>query len=30
MGEREGDLGESGKSLISVGVFFGCCGGGII
>ena len=30
MGEREGDFGESGKSLISVGVFFGCCGGGII
>ena len=30
MGEREGDFRESGKSLISVGVFFGCCGGGII
>ena len=29
MCERESDFGESGKSLISVGVFFGCCGGGL-
>ena len=30
MGEIESDLGESGKSVRSVGVFFGCCRGGII
>ena len=30
MGESGGGIGESGNSVRCAGVFFGCCGGGII
>ena len=30
IGEREGDVGERGNSVRWAGVFFACCGGGII
>ena len=30
MAKREGNVGESGVSMCWVGVFFGCCRGGMI